>query len=406
MDASTKKAATAESDAESPLTLGMVEKRLTVNETQLDDKDWDSTKYDERILTSWAALLAWRGCAFSNYSIWESMGVALFVTVVTGVVASIMPDAILVVLDPEQIVQFGSFLTGFAGMLLGFFIASSMNRWYFCVEQFLSLLEAVRNLQMQMAALGVRKDRSETVTRFGLLSVWLLHLRLNLDSDDYHEGRANISSKDLEALKRDKVWKQLDVVRPDLVKAEEKELLYPHSECYGLVWTMIASLVGRMAEDGEIPPMASPTFLKVLKIIEQAYNSIREVRALSVVKPPFIYIHTLAILVHMNNLILSFSFGLSFGSSLNSWIYANHDATTIAKSIFHCVFHYCYSALPSLLYLAMIEVAVAVSQPFDHHDGRFPATTFIKNMERDLNSASIIADNPPFWEKPCFQTTQ
>jgi len=400
MDASMKEAAIAESDAEAPLTLGMLEKRLVVREETLDE--WDSTRYDEKMMTEWKAFFVLKGCAFDNISIWESMGVALCVAILTGVVTCMTPQTTLVILDPEEIAQFGSFLTTFAGMLLGFFIALCMNRWYFCVEQFLELLEAVRNLQMQMAALGVRKDHCETVTRFGLLSVWLLHLRLNIDSDCL----GKISSKGLEAQKKQKLWEQLEMVRPGLVKPEEKEALFPHPECYGLIWTMIASFIGRMAQDGEIPPMASPTFLRVLGIIEMAYNSIREVRALSAVKPPLIYIHTLSILVHMNSFIVSFSCGLSFGNSLNSWIHsdADHDAQSVLRMTVLWILNYCYNVLPALLYLGILEVAVAVAQPFDHHDARFPARSFIRNMERDLNSAAVIADNPPFWEKPCFRT--
>jgi len=401
---------TSESDEESPFSPGMLEREMSgdlFNESDLDD--WDSTMYDGTGMTSWGVFLLLRGCAFDNISIWRSIGVALLVAVVSAALSFFVPDAKLYVLDPEQMAKFGAFLTKFSGMLLGFFISSSMNRWYTCVAEFMALLEAVRLMQMEMSALGVPKERLETISRFGILSVWLLHLRLGLDSDDHPElerisGKA--TSKDLEALKRKRLWKQVEALRPGLVKPEEKELLYPHGECYGLVWTFIASLLGRMAQDGEIPPLASPTFLRILGVVEQAYNSIREVRALQKVKPPFIYVHTLAFLVHMNSMIVSCCCGLSFGFSMNHMMSERHDAASQIGAIASWSFHYCYCMLPTLLYLAILEVSVCVSQPFEHHDARIPAKRFIKNMERDLQSAMVIADNPPYWDKPSFHKVQ
>lgn len=397
LDASTKEAT---EDAE----LGTGLTGLSFQDS--DEDEWDSTMYNTGEMTSWAAFLVLKGCAFDNISLWKSMGVALCVALATGMFAFMLPGFILAVLDPDQVARFGNFLTGFAGMLLGFFISLSMNRWYSCVEQFLGLLEAVRNLQMQMAALGVQKDRQRMVTRLGLLSVWLLHLSLNLDSDDFPELAVSgeKTEKQLDELKKQKLWKQLAEFRPDLVKADEKELLYPYKGCAGLVWTMIASYLGRMSQDGEVPALATPTFLRCLGIVEAAYNSIREVRQLHSVRPPFIYIHTLAVLVHMNNMIVSFSVGLSFGSSLNSIMSANEGTGSMVGTMIDWLCHYAYSVLPSLLYIAILEVSACVAQPFDHHDARFPARKFIKNMERDLKNAAIIADNPPWWEKPRFAT--
>lgn len=394
LDATTK--AAAERDAE----LG-VQKQMSVR--QKDQEEWDSTMYNTGELTTWTAFVLLKGCAFDNLSLWKSMGVAMLVALACGALTFMLPGAIAAAVDPDQVARFANFLTGFAGMLLSFFISLSMNRWYGCVEQFLALLEAVRNMQMQMAGLGVQKEKQQTVSRLGLLSVWLLHLSLNLDSDDYPEfEHGKTSEEELEALKKQKLWKQLGELRPELVKADEKELLDPHKGCAGLVWTMIASYLGRMSQDGEIPPLATPTFLRCLGIVEAAYNSIREVRQLHSVRPPFIYIHTLAVLVHMNNIIVSVSVGLSFGLGMNSMMAAHSGAVSMAGTVIEWLCHYCYSVLPSMLYIAILEVSVCVAQPFDHHDARFPARKFIKNMERDLVNAAIVADNPPWWEKPCF----
>jgi len=48
-------------------------------------------------------------------------------------------------------------------------------------------------------------------------------------------------------------------------------MLMQHAESYALLWTWVASLIGRMAQNGEIPPMPSPTYGRILNIVQQAY---------------------------------------------------------------------------------------------------------------------------------------
>merc|ERR1719507_1588361 len=85
-------------------------------------------------------------------------------------------------INPAKIQKLGTFLNVFVGLLLGFFLSSSMNRWYGCVNAFLQLLDAVRSMQMQMIALGVDREHCEKLSRYGILSAWLLHLSLNNSS--------------------------------------------------------------------------------------------------------------------------------------------------------------------------------------------------------------------------------
>merc|ERR1719411_1290616 len=104
------------------------------------------------------------------------------VSVVVAVVTHFLPSAWLVSADKFE--KLGTFLNVFVGLLLGFFLSSSMNRWYRCVSAFLELLDAVRSMQMQMTALGVAPERTNMLSRYGLLSAWLLHLSLNMDLND------------------------------------------------------------------------------------------------------------------------------------------------------------------------------------------------------------------------------
>merc|ERR1719223_671812 len=206
-----------------------------------------------------------------------------------------------------------------------------------------------------------------------------------------------------ESEKISKVWQKLEEFRPQLVLPEEKKQLMPHKESYALLWTWVASLIGRMSQNGEIPPMASPTYGRILNIVQEAYGSIRNVRSLQMVKAPFIYIHTLAILVHVNNILNAISFGIVLGISLGGTFVSDPKKSTLANMHMSLFMQFCFSMLAPVLYLALLDVSICISQPFTYHDAKIPAIRFIRSLEADLQKAASLGNSPPLWEKPSFQ---
>jgi len=363
-------------------------------------EEWDSTQYDITKITSWKAFFMVKGCAWDNSVLWTCIGLGMILACGVAVLTLVLPESVLV--NPEKLAKLGTFLNVFVGLLLGFFLTSSMNRWYGCVNAFLELLDAVRSMQMQMTALGVSKERSATLARYGILSAWLLHLSLNIESED--EVIISGDPEKDEQIKIDKVWEKLTEFRPQLVLPQEKEKLIPHKESYALLWTWVASLIGRMSQDGEIPPMASPTYGRILNIVQEAYGSIRNVRALQMIKAPFIYIHTLAILVHVNNILNAISFGIVLGISLGGTFVSDPKKSTLANMHMSLFMQFCFSMLAPVLYLALLDVSICISQPFTYHDAKIPAIRFIKCLEDDIQKAASLGNSPPLWEKPCFKS--
>ena len=63
------------------------------------------------------------------------------------------------------------------------------------------------------------------------------------------------------------------------------------------LWVWITSLLSRMAADGEIPAIPTPTYGRVIAMAEQAYTGIRAVRASIRVQPPYVHVQMMAALV-------------------------------------------------------------------------------------------------------------
>merc|ERR1712048_1510300 len=70
-----------------------------------------------------------------------------------------------------------------------------------------------------------------------------------------------------------------------------------------IIWIWVGLLLGRMAEDGEIPGMASPTYGRLMEEAQSAQAGIRRVRVSVVVQTPFVYVHTLALRAHEQHLV-------------------------------------------------------------------------------------------------------
>jgi len=204
-------------------TFGSVEEPGSQTASEGEDHyedEWDSTKYDVSVMTSWRAFATTKGAVFYNPTLWRCM---MFSTIVAFCVAAgTHMSANARRIDPAKITRLGTFLNVFVGLLLGFFLSSSMNRWYGCVNAFMNLLDAVRSMQMQMIALGVDHERCEKLSRYGILSAWLLHLSLNNSS---HKSGSDKKLKS-ESSQLAKTWATVEKIRPHLVKPEEKSCFW------------------------------------------------------------------------------------------------------------------------------------------------------------------------------------
>merc|ERR1719310_652187 len=116
------------------------------------------------------------------------------------------------------------------------------------------------------------------------------------------------------------MWKELESEEMDRkfgnLRTDEIELLRNIHDPAGLLWTWVASFVARLAQDGFVPPMQSPTYGRVMHHVVDAHTGIRKVRSSLSVQAPYIYVHLLASLVHLNNVVNAISFGIAWGASL------------------------------------------------------------------------------------------
>jgi len=370
----------------------------------------NDTDYDINSLTRVSTIWRVKHTILIRQRLWTTAGMLLaFSVFVAFAQIALVPDPAKMRID--RFAKISTFLNVFVGLLLGFFMSSSLHRWYNCADGFLVLFDAIRNMQMQFYALGVEETKSDCCLRYGVLSAWMLDALLHVQ---------HAPDDDRESVK-EQVWQTLDhglgANRSTWVSVTKEELatLKNVNDAPGTIWIWVSCIIGRMAQDGDIPPMASPTYGRLIGLAQNAHDGIRSVRSSVCMQPPYIYVQMLASLVHLNNVINAISFGLTLGVAIGTRIQsyglagylevtkrgeASRDFQQVLVSFF-------FSVVGPFIYQALLETGAVIAQPFSSEDGHIPTTKMLRSLEQDLFDGKKIAGGlPPKWTKPDFKGSQ
>jgi predicted membrane chloride channel (bestrophin family) len=416
----------------------------------------DSMTYKADVLTSWSAVFHLQGVntSFQSHSAWMMVFRLLCLSILVAfIILLTIPNPAM--LKTSKFQKIAVFLRVFVGLLLGFFLTSSVNRWFECTKGFLELFDAIRTLQIQLLAMGIPDKVRFKVVRYGVVSGWLLSMMLQIEglSDDgdklkalsemysslrddaeedpergmeaaseHPEGDQNGGTSSTSPIARpmkmdEKGGKMGDISqgvanRYTVLSNEEISTLQGVEDPASMMWIWVASLIGRISQDGWCPAMDSPTFGFVMQTVQDAHASIRNVRQSILVQAPFIYVHMLACLVHINNIVNGISFGIVLGSALGttlqyhkiSFLYsALSGDQDVVSDMENLVVSFIISIIGPFLYQVLLEVSVAIAQPFGNTESQIPTERLMTRLQKDLTDAVMMASKPPSWERPRFK---
>lgn len=378
--------------------------------TDVNDKCFmDTMTYNTHWLKGWSVFWHLKNSTWHNSSLWKMMGQLFILASLIAVTCYLVMDDTSKI-DTMKFSEITDLLNIFVALMLTFFLSESVTRWTHCVDGFLMLFNSVRNLSTQFHALGTSPEYHKTAIRYGVLSAFFL----------LHELKRRCLSPHQQVISKQAMWEELRRIRrmPEhmqsrkYVTEKEQDILEPINDCAGQLWIWVASLIGHMAQTGEVPGMPSPTYGRILDLCQSAQDGVRIVRTAIVVKLPFIYMHTLATLIHVNNIIFAISLGLTVGSASSAIVkYARmcyygtvtaQDAVPAASIQTILVQTLKCSAGP-LLYQAAFDLGCSISAPFNDPDGAIPVSKMIVALQHDLDDQEMLSNNLPSWEKPCFK---
>jgi hypothetical protein len=368
----------------------------------------DPMTYSTHDLTTWKAFFNNPRTIWFKPELWFMMLKLFVVSLATCTITLlVVPDPVS--LRVSKFTSISKFLNVVVGLLMGFFMASSMTRWQSCAQGFMELLDACRNMQVQFMALGVPEKDSITILRYGYASAWLLYLQLVSETKKLTEGDG----------KPEKMWEivgekmaHIDITgNTPLLSQQEMEVLKMTHNPSHVLWTWIGVLLGGLAQDGWIPAMASPTYGRIMNICQYAHRSMVHVRTAVSMQAPLTYCQTLATLVHVNSLISALTLGVVSGVAIGTVLvthglhfYKKHDAPVKEEyqdlQGLAVTFMYCFFG--PLLYQALLLISMYIAQPFQSEDAAIPMGRLLHELETDMCHARDAVEDMGF-KKPYFK---
>jgi len=403
---------------------GLWEKHRKAFASRVFIKPKDAMTYDIERLSSWHAFFATVGTAWHDPTLWWIMVLLLIVSAITCLLIVFWADPST--RHEESLNRISTFLNIYTGTMLSFSIASSVNRWYRCATGFLEIFDAIRSLQIHLCTLGATKERVVLVVRYGVLSVFFLAVQLETEAVnmithcDGPERNTRIWElwESLKADLREEEEEDERTAGPRLLAMDDKERLILASvrDPASMLWMWVGSLIGRMAQDQDIPGMASPTYGRIMSLVQDANTGIRSVRAAIGILPPYVYVHMLATLVHINNILNAIVFGCCLGVTVahrrGTWAddlrliwnrkLWNANANQVILDFQHVLVCFLLNMFGSFLYQTLLQVTLYLSTPVSREETRLPAKKLRARLEQDLVDGFDIAEHPPQWKAPRF----
>jgi len=375
------------------------------DEQKLSEDTINEFTYDPNALLTGFSWLRLDSTIWKSWSLWASMGVFLITVVaVTAIVVLLVHDP--AALTIEWFLKVTYFLNFFVALLIGYFMRDSIHRWHECVEGFLELGDSIRKLCMQLEALGVPQNRVDLCSRYGLLSGWILKMQMvqeefTLDEEAAQKLRYALCLKP--GQKHRGCAPRLD--------PQELNLLSQAADPVHILISWIMSLLASMSEDGDIPAMPTPVFGRIMELPQAMYKGIRKVRNNVNTRTPFLYVRTLATIVQTNIIMNAICLGLVLGSIVSMAMvhhdlhYINpkvHPSQLVEDTGFGLVALVVCSFGP-LIFLALTEVSIALSQPFATKFGQIPVSSIMLKVEEDLADMKMLTAELPHWKRPYFK---
>eukprot|EP00440_Ansanella_granifera_P013005 gb/GFBE01014127.1/.p1 GENE.gb/GFBE01014127.1/~~gb/GFBE01014127.1/.p1 ORF type:complete len:273 (+),score=67.59 gb/GFBE01014127.1/:1-819(+) len=269
---------------------------------------------------------------------------------------------------------------------------------------------------MQFIALGVPKKEESHILRHAFASAFLLYEQLLFDNKRL---ALDFSEEAEKALMWQKVSETPALMCEDgqmLLDSDQIEMLKCTRDPPCVLWTLIAAHIGRLAEDGWIPAMATPTYGRVMNLCQCAHAGIRTVRASICVQTPWNYAQCLAALVHINNalnsMILGLVSGLVLATTLQRYSVGGYTGSVSLQEMerecsgFFVTLMLC--TIGPVVYQSLLLIGLSLAQPFEDEDARIPMDRLLAQLELDMCDSMNLIDRmkhmskftPPAFKRP------
>jgi len=259
---------------------------------------------------------------------------------------------------------FSTIMTTFAAFLLTFYTSISVSRWWTIRTGGIGAMRsAAIDLEMFVQQL-VTKDEQvlSAIRRYARASLLLIFL--------WRRGQLS----ELKTI----------LVGAGVLTPEEADKLQSWNvNLHETIWAWQTAIIAMLHEEGQIPDECLLCLL--LNRCSKGRGGAQVIATHLSVRVPMMYIHLLALLVKVHNIIVAVLMGVLFGAAIR-------DGNAIV-----CLQLFGRVCLLPLLLNAILLINAELSDPFDEFGAGFPASRYDAAIEKDGAAILSAGKNLPKW---------
>jgi hypothetical protein len=365
---------------------------LVASSQKIRARSTDAARYNPAQLASWTTLMKVTGSVLGEWDLWRMVLLCGVVSMGSGVAAGFIPG--LHVLGNESFKYLAKIIQVLLAFILALYLTASLKRWWAAMSSMSKFFDAVKSLMIVMAAVDAPADRRMTTRRYAVLSSYVLR----------HEVRTMFHPDEYEKEK----W--VTVVGQSMLRGwmqqEEMVILNSCSDVRNranLIWSWIGVLVGQTFSDltkGGQQPVAA----QLTKLALSAMCALSNVKTTVSYQIPLSYVHTVALLVHVNNILISVITGIAGASQAQRAVDSDSalegDASRAVKQDFarsvQRMIVYAFAVLVNpLIYQAFLHIGTCLNDPFSERGSAFPIHEFVDELEETLQEIEVLGNQKP-----------
>jgi len=347
-----------------------------------NDREGDATqgkdnKYDLESLLTWKILLQWQGSVFKSQTLWMQTGLLAvgFWTLYVFLLYHRSDGFSEIVGNEASIRAFLSMFSMLIGLLLSFYTALSLNRWW-SMRMSVETVEGGCKRLVMMVSQGVSSDAVllSNISRYARASLFLVFTASQRTPSD-------------ELTPLDKA------IEMGLITAEEKtKLIASNAHCPYVqaesLWVWLANAITRCHDQGLTK--GPPHYCALMAAIEAGRSGIATIQAHLETPIPFGYAHLLCMMVKLHNLLVTVLMAMT------CVMHSGGDKGVRPVSIFRTAFR---AFFMPFLYNALLLLNATLADPFGGDEADFDWTSYDRSMTNSSTSYTKAADQLPEWMK-------
>jgi len=350
-------------------------KEQEIEEEQIANATGVCASYDLSELITWKVFGVINGTVLRSQTLWiETAMTAVLYWLVFSVVLHYRFDGFSALIGKESTIRaFIAMFSTLIGLLLSFYTALNLGRWWSMRMGVQSIEEGCKQLVM-MVSQGCSDDEVllETINRYGQASLYMIFAA----SQNNELGGLAPRLKALECglLTQEEALK-LELLNPHMP--------FVHAET---LWVWLANVVTRLHDQGLTK--GAPHYCQLIGAVEKGRIGVATIQSYLETPIPLGYVHLLCLMVKLHNFILTVLMALACVMLAGG--HKGLQPVGMFRTSFRAFF------MP-FLYNAILILNQQVSDPFNGDAGDFSWTSIHMNIKMSAESYSQAGKHLPDW---------